>query len=241
MPILSPSTGPLRNLARAMTHHAARSDEPDLELGGIAGALLGCAADLDAAIGRLAEQAKTARAERDRLDRTRPTEWAYEQACAAIEKHRERADASQGTASDDLRPLYDAIESGAEGGDWPTFLAALAVRDAAVGTAEIREQSIPSWEAVYEPGNVSDYLIGYTNDELPAKAAAEAWFRSQYLDEVGELVWTEQVYGSDFTAWFDLTHIAPDGDESAPGITVRCAACRPTTTAPTTTTIKESP
>lgn len=89
MPVLSPSTGPLRNLALAMNQHAARGDEPDLELGGIAGALLACAADLDEAIGRLAEQAKTARAERDRLDRTRPTEWAYEQAVKALNNHQD--------------------------------------------------------------------------------------------------------------------------------------------------------
>lgn len=93
--------------------------------------------------------------------------------------------------------------------------------------AHVRAESVPAWEAVYEPGNVSDYLIGYTNDEEPAKAAAEAWFRSQYLDTVGELVWTGQRHGADFTAWFDLTHVAPDGDESAPGITVRCRTAVP--------------
>lgn len=88
----------------------------------------------------------------------------------------------------------------------------------------VRAQSIPAWEVVYEPGNVSDYLIGYTNDEAPAKAAAEAWFRSQYLDEVGSLAWVDQLHGKDFTAWFDLIHVAPDGDKTGPGITVRCRA-----------------
>jgi hypothetical protein len=85
----------------------------------------------------------------------------------------------------------------------------------------------PAWEAVYEPGNVSDYLIGYTNDEAPAKAAAEAWFRSQYLDTVGQLDWIAQNSGADYDAWSDLVHTAPDGDESAPGITVRCRTAAP--------------
>ncbi|MCX4751739.1 hypothetical protein OG455_41750 [Kitasatospora sp. NBC_01287] len=84
-----------------------------------------------------------------------------------------------------------------------------------------RDELLPAWEAVYEPGNVSDYLIGYTNAEAPAKAAAEAWFRSQYLSEIGRLEWDEQRPGGQHDAWFDLTHVEPDGTETGPGITVR--------------------
>lgn len=89
-----------------------------------------------------------------------------------------------------------------------------------------RDELIPAWEAVYEPGNVSDYLIGYTNDEAPAKAAAEAWFRSQYGSPVGRLEWTELRTGAGYDAWFDLTHIEPDGAETGPGITVRRRTAR---------------
>jgi hypothetical protein len=49
---------------------------------------------------------------------------------------------------------------------------------------------LPRWEALYEPGNVSSYLIGYLNDEAPAKAAAEAWLRS-WSEVIGELRWDE--------------------------------------------------
>jgi hypothetical protein len=41
---------------------------------------------------------------------------------------------------------------------------------------------LPAWEAMYEPGNVSDYLIGYANSEAAAKGAAEAWLRSEKAD-----------------------------------------------------------
>lgn len=38
-----------------------------------------------------------------------------------------------------LRHLFDAVESGEEGGDWPAFLAAMEVRDAAVRAAAFAE------------------------------------------------------------------------------------------------------
>jgi hypothetical protein len=91
-----------------------------------------------------------------------------------------------------------------------------------VASAEqVRQQLVPLWEAVYEPGNVSDYLIGYANDEAPAKAAAASWFVAQQLDEVGRLVWAAQPHGGDFTAWFDLIHVDPEMGEVSTGITVR--------------------
>lgn len=96
---------------------------------------------------------------------------------------------------------------------------ALAKREAALD--DYRDELLPAWEAVYEPGNVSDYLIGYANDETPAKASANAWFRTQYMGEVGRLVWTEQPAGDLHDAWFDLTHVEPDGTETDAGITVR--------------------
>lgn len=87
--------------------------------------------------------------------------------------------------------------------------------------AEHRDELLPAWEAVYEPGNVSNYLIGYCNDEIPAKRAAEAWFRSQYGSPIGRLEWDAQLTGDRHDAWFDLTHVEPDGTETGPGITVR--------------------
>jgi hypothetical protein len=57
---------------------------------------------------------------------------------------------------------------------------------------------LPAWEAMYEPGNVSDYLIGYANSEAAAKGAAEAWMRSQ-SEVTGRLEWE---------AWVGMTEVA---------------------------------
>lgn len=97
-PILTPNADPLRELAAALNRHAARGEEPDLELGGIAGALVGCAADVDRHYARLAERARAEHAEALRLDRTRPTSWAYEQAGKALETQRQRADTARTAA-----------------------------------------------------------------------------------------------------------------------------------------------
>lgn len=94
--------------------------------------------------------------------------------------------------ADDLTPLIDAV------------------------TAE----AIPAWEAMYEPGNVSDYLIGYANDEAPAKAAAEAWLRSQ-KDQVGRLEWVPQTPLDGYDTEFELAELHDDGIDTGPGITVR--------------------
>lgn len=83
---------------------------------------------------------------------------------------------------------------------------------------------LPAWEAVYEPGNVSDYLIGYMNDQDAATGAAEAWMRSQ-SEVTGRLEWvpwgdaTPMPEGYD--RWFELVQRHDDGIDTGPGITVR--------------------
>lgn len=88
---------------------------------------------------------------------------------------------------------------------------------------------LPDWEAVYEPGNVSDYLIGYANDEAAAKGAAEAWMRSQ-AEVTGRLEWTVMQLADDdpqYDRWFDLVERHDDGVDTGPGITVRRRVARP--------------
>lgn len=85
-------------------------------------------------------------------------------------------------------------------------------------------ERIPAWEAVYEPGNVSDYLIGYTNDEIPAKRAAEAWLRAQRLDEVGTIDWISDpvMAAPEYDVWHELVEVGDDFEVlSKPGIIVR--------------------
>lgn len=79
---------------------------------------------------------------------------------------------------------------------------------------------LPAWEAMYEPGNVSDYLIGYTNDECAAKAAAEAWLRSQ-AEVTGRLEWVSQNPLDGYDTEFELAECHDDGVDTGPGITVR--------------------
>lgn len=83
--------------------------------------------------------------------------------------------------------------------------------------------NLPVWEAVYEPGNVSDYLIGYCNDEVAAKAAAEAWLRSQAAD-LGALRWDEfrldaNRFGYDVE--YLLREVADDGTDTESGVRVQ--------------------
>lgn len=89
---------------------------------------------------------------------------------------------------------------------------------------------VPRWEALYEPGNVSSYLIGYLNGEAPAKAAAEAWLRSQTLDQPGALRWDEfqmdpARFGYDVE--YRLREIDEDGVETESGILVQHRADQP--------------
>jgi hypothetical protein len=88
---------------------------------------------------------------------------------------------------------------------------------------------LPAWEAMYEPGNVSDYLIGYANSEAGAKGAAEAWLRSE-KDEPARLEWAEMPLRDDdkYDRWFDLIERHDDGIDIGPGITVRRRTQKPT-------------
>lgn len=90
--------------------------------------------------------------------------------------------------------------------------------------ADAAAELLPGWEAVYEPGNVSDYLIGYMNDQDAATGAAEAWLRSQ-SEMTGRLEWvpwgdvTPMPDGYD--RWFELGQQHDDGIDTGAGITVR--------------------
>lgn len=79
---------------------------------------------------------------------------------------------------------------------------------------------LPAWEAMYEPGNVSDYLIGYANSEAAAKGAAEAWMRSE-SEVTGRLEWTAQNPLDGYDTEFEMVQRHDDGIDAGPGITVR--------------------
>ncbi|WP_162602947.1 hypothetical protein [Streptomyces sp. CS090A] len=81
--------------------------------------------------------------------------------------------------------------------------------------------AIPEWEAVYEPGNVSDYLIGYANTEAAAKGAAIAWVFSQTDRDASRLDWYPQTWSSEHDEWFDLFERHDDGIDTCIGVTVR--------------------
>ncbi|MFG2676974.1 hypothetical protein [Streptomyces sp. NPDC048445] len=83
-------------------------------------------------------------------------------------------------------------------------------------------RAIPDWEAVYEPGNVSDYLIGYANTEAAAKGAAVAWVLSQSDKDPARLEWVEQGGNTrDHDHWDDLIERHDDGIDTGVGVTVR--------------------
>ncbi|MEU0992286.1 hypothetical protein [Streptomyces sp. NPDC005953] len=101
-------------------------------------------------------------------------------------------------------------------------LAELLRRAAATSVADtVLARAIPDWEAVYEPGNVSDYLIGYANSEAAAKGAAIAWVLSQSDKTADRLEWEPQNWSDRHDAWFDLFERHDDGAETGVGVTVR--------------------
>lgn len=82
------------------------------------------------------------------------------------------------------------------------------------------EALLPAWEAMYEPGNVSDYLIAYANHQDTATGAAEAWLRSQ-AEVTGRLEWVPQTPLDGYDTEFELVERHDDGIDTGPGITVR--------------------
>ena len=86
----------------------------------------------------------------------------------------------------------------------------------------VLDDALPAWEATYEPGNVSDYLIGYANSEAAAKGAAIAWVLLESEKEVTRLEWVEQGGNDkDHDHWDDLIERHDDGIDTAVGVTVR--------------------
>lgn len=100
------------------------------------------------------------------------------------------------------------------------------VRRLQTENANAVDRLLPAWEAMYEPGNVSDYLIGYTNSEAAAKGAAEAWMRSE-AEVTGRLEWVEQNPLDGYDREFELVERHTDGVDTGPGITVRHRAAAP--------------
>ncbi|WP_326779684.1 hypothetical protein OG481_01985 [Streptomyces longwoodensis] len=88
--------------------------------------------------------------------------------------------------------------------------------------AAVIAELLPAWEAVYEPGNVSTYLIGYANDQDAATGMAEAWMRSQ-AEVTGRLEWVddEQLATGRYDRWFELVERHDDGVDTGTGIVVR--------------------
>lgn len=101
-----------------------------------------------------------------------------------------------------------------------TWKLAFFIAGAVEDDPEIRAEVLPAWVAMYEPGNVSDYLIGYANSEAGAKGAAEAWMRSE-AEVTGRLEWVSQSPLSGYDAEFELVERHDDGVDTGPGITVR--------------------
>ncbi|MFB7589340.1 hypothetical protein [Streptomyces sp. NPDC056169] len=83
------------------------------------------------------------------------------------------------------------------------------------------DEALPTWEANYEPGNVSDYLIGYANSEAAAKGAALAWLQSQSDIDLETVEWVEMPVGDQHDHWYDLIQNHADGIPTDTGINVR--------------------
>ncbi|MER7815620.1 hypothetical protein [Streptomyces sp. NPDC096153] len=80
---------------------------------------------------------------------------------------------------------------------------------------------LPAWEANYEPGNVSDYLIALANSEAAAKGAAIAWLQSESDIDPARLEWVEQPHGQRHDRWLDLIQNHDDGIATDTGVNVR--------------------
>ncbi|MEU2780572.1 hypothetical protein [Streptomyces sp. NPDC007110] len=95
-------------------------------------------------------------------------------------------------------------------------------RPAPADRAAVIAEVLPAWEAVYEPGNVSNYLIGYANDQDAATGMAEAWMRSQ-AEVTGRMEWVddEQLATGNYDRWFELIERHGDGVDTGTSIVVR--------------------
>ncbi|MFE2297958.1 hypothetical protein ACFXAW_07155 [Streptomyces sp. NPDC059445] len=153
----------------------------------------------DAEIARLrADRAAVLRAEADAIDATRaPFPIAVQNGItwATAELRRAAAASGSGRVADETQ---------------------------AEARAALITELLPAWEAVYEPGNVSDYLIGYANDQDVATGAAEAWLRSQ-AEVTGRLEWVseDQLAAGRYDRWFELIERHGDGIDTGPGVIVR--------------------
>ncbi|GAA0637497.1 hypothetical protein GCM10009535_12370 [Streptomyces thermocarboxydovorans] len=89
-------------------------------------------------------------------------------------------------------------------------------------TNQTTTAELPAWEALYEPGNVSTYLIGYANDQDAATGMAEAWMRSQ-AEVTGRLEWVDdtQMATGRYDRWFELIECHGDGVDTGTSIVVR--------------------
>lgn len=89
--------------------------------------------------------------------------------------------------------------------------------------AEFRKDSLPAWEAAYDSATFTPYLIGYLNDEVSAKAAAEAWFRAN-CETTDVLAWESEprLATGEWDRWFILRRTSAEtGTELATDIVVR--------------------
>jgi hypothetical protein len=83
------------------------------------------------------------------------------------------------------------------------------------------DKALPAWETNYEPGNVSDYLIGYANSEAAIMGAAIAWLTSQSDMDPATLEWVEMPTGDSHDHWYDLVQNHDDGIPTNTGIHIR--------------------
>jgi hypothetical protein len=150
-------------------------------------------------------------------DRDAPTDWIdghpqLEAIAAAVWEKCARDDEDMPQAvCDDPRNIAVAA-----------LAAVLPLLPAPADRAAVLREALPAWEAVYEPGNVSTYLIGYANDQDAATGMAEAWMRSQ-AEVTGRLEWVddEPMATDRYDRWFELIECHGGGVDTGAGIVVR--------------------